>query len=91
MTKYLVLVLVLLLVIWLGKSSRRKGDAARKTQDQAAQPRKGMEPPQVGGEVMSVCAHCGLHLPRSEALPGRGGVFCSEAHRAIVESRDGRA
>lgn len=91
MTKYLVLVLVLLLVIWLGKSSRRKGDAARKPQDEAAQPRKGTDPPQVVGEVMSACAHCGLHLPRSEALPGRVGVFCSEAHRAIVESRDGRA
>jgi uncharacterized protein len=34
---------------------------------------------------MLACAQCGLHLPRGEALPGRGGVFCSEAHRAEHE------
>jgi uncharacterized protein len=34
---------------------------------------------------MLSCAHCGLHLPRDEALPGRGGVFCSEAHRSAYE------
>jgi uncharacterized protein len=34
---------------------------------------------------MLACAHCGVHLPRDEALPGRGGVFCSEAHRAAFE------
>jgi uncharacterized protein len=28
------------------------------------------------------CAHCGLHLPRAEALEGPGGaLYCSEAHR----------
>ncbi len=31
------------------------------------------------------CAQCGLHLPRDDALPGLGGVFCSEAHRAAFE------
>lgn len=36
-------------------------------------------------EPMLACAQCGVHLPRDEALPGRGGVFCSEAHRAAFE------
>jgi uncharacterized protein len=31
------------------------------------------------------CAHCGVHLPRSEALPGRGGLFCGPSHRAEHE------
>ena len=31
------------------------------------------------------CSYCGLHLPRDEALPGRGGVFCGDAHRAAFE------
>jgi uncharacterized protein len=31
------------------------------------------------------CAQCGLHLPSAEALPGRGGVFCGEAHRSAYE------
>jgi uncharacterized protein len=34
---------------------------------------------------MLACAHCGVHLPRDEALPGRGGVFCGDAHRKAFE------
>ena len=50
----------------------------------AARPRRGgaaAEPPQ----QMIACAHCGVHLPRDEALPGRGGVFCGDAHRTAFE------
>jgi uncharacterized protein len=36
-------------------------------------------------EEMVACSHCGLHLPRGEALPAAGGHFCSEAHRAAFE------
>lgn len=36
------------------------------------------------------CAQCGVHLPRDEALPGAGGVFCGEAHRAAFEQRQPR-
>jgi uncharacterized protein len=36
-------------------------------------------------QPMLTCAHCGMHLPRDEALPGRGGVFCDAAHRAAFE------
>lgn len=34
---------------------------------------------------MATCQQCGVHLPRDEALPGKGGVFCGEAHRAAYE------
>ena len=37
-------------------------------------------------QEMVACAVCGLHLPRAEALPGRGGVFCGEAHRTAFEA-----
>ena len=40
---------------------------------------------------MLACAHCGVHLPRDEALPGRGGVFCGDAHRAAFEKAAPRA
>ena len=33
-------------------------------------------------EDMVSCAECGMHLPTSDALAGRGGQFCSAAHRA---------
>jgi uncharacterized protein len=33
------------------------------------------------GESMVPCAHCGVNVPRSEALEGAGRFFCSEEHR----------
>jgi uncharacterized protein len=73
--KYLLILLIVLAVVWLSRSSRRvpppaSGRPAEPTQRQ---------------QTMLACAQCGLHLPRDEALPGRGGVFCSEAHRAEYE------
>ncbi|MDT9001150.1 PP0621 family protein [Paucibacter sp. APW11] len=40
-------------------------------------------------QAMLRCTECGLHLPAAEALPGRGGQFCSAAHRAAYEARGG--
>ncbi|MBK6629831.1 MAG: hypothetical protein IPG33_01630 [Betaproteobacteria bacterium] len=34
-------------------------------------------------ERMVVCAHCGVHLPESEALEDGGRRFCSEEHRRL--------
>ncbi|MCE4552993.1 PP0621 family protein [Pelomonas cellulosilytica] len=42
-------------------------------------------------KAMLRCAECGMHLPADEALPGRGGAFCSAAHRASFEARQGSA
>ena len=36
---------------------------------------------------MVSCVECGTHLPAVEAVPGRGGPFCSVAHRAAHEAR----
>jgi uncharacterized protein len=76
--KYLLVILVVLLVVWLTRSGRRvlppsPGEGAG----------RGPVPPV--HQAMVACAHCGLHLPRDEALPGRGGLFCGEAHRAAYE------
>ncbi len=32
-------------------------------------------------QAMVACVHCGLHLPRAEAVVAEEGVFCGEAHR----------
>ena len=85
--KYLVLILVILVVVLLAKGAR--GRVGSRPAADPVPPRPAADPALGDGEVMLACTHCGLHLPRSEALPGRGGVFCSEAHRAIVEARDG--
>lgn len=76
--KYLIVILIVLLVLWLARSSSRR--AARQ-----APPRPPGESGSAKQQPMLACAVCGLHLPRDEALPGRGGVFCGEAHRAEYE------
>lgn len=72
MLKVLIIVLALVALLWLlfGRSAR-KGEAPKDTR----RGRRG------GVEDMVVCAHCGVHLPRSEALAARGLHYCSAAHR----------
>lgn len=57
--------------------------------------KKRARPPQAGrpaapppAQSMVSCAECGVHLPQQDALPGRGGQFCSAAHRAAFEARN---
>ena len=71
MIKFLLLVAIIAVVLWMLKSkSRGRGDAARPP-----------KPPD-GAQPMLACAHCGVHLPRADALMDAGGrPFCSEAHR----------
>ena len=70
--KFLLLLVVILAVIWVARGGRRRAV-------------KRDPPPPPIQEEMIACRQCGLHLPRSDALPGRGGLFCSEAHRRAFE------
>ena len=72
---FLFLVAVFLL-LWLLRGGQR-----RRTPPPTARPTNPAAEPQ----PMLVCAQCGVHLPRDEALPGKGGVFCGDAHRAAFE------
>jgi uncharacterized protein len=68
--KYLIVILVVALAGWMlfrarAKPPRRPGGAAASGQPQA----------------MVQCRHCGVHLPRNDALEDKNGLFCSEAHR----------
>ena len=71
--KFLLLLLAVIVLLWLVRSSLRPPAPRRG-------PRATQRP-----QPMLVCAQCGVHLPQSEALPGRGGVFCGAAHRAAFE------
>jgi uncharacterized protein len=78
--KFLVLIAVIVAVLWVTRALRKPHvPPAPRKPDEAGVP-----------EEMVSCQQCGVHLPRSEALPGRGGVFCSEAHRSTFESGRGR-
>ena len=34
---------------------------------------------------MVVCAHCGLHVPESEAIQDGNKLYCSEEHRKAAQ------
>jgi uncharacterized protein len=73
--KIALFLLAVFVLLWLLRGSLR-----RRAPPPTARPSTSAEPQQ-----MLACAHCGVHLPRDEALPGKGGVFCGDAHRAAFE------
>jgi len=81
--KYLLLIALLLLYL-LGLKRVRPKRSAPPPAPPAAAPVAEAPPQQ-----MVSCAECGLHLPQDEALPGRGGHFCTSEHRASFEARRG--
>ena len=73
--KYVLVLLVIVFVLWWMWG--RGGRGERSTGRRAAEAAPGQAP-----EAMVRCAHCGVHLPRSDALPAPdGALYCSAAHR----------
>lgn len=82
--KYLLLILIVGLVFFVLGLKRARPAASQKPAPRPAPPAPSTPP---GAQDIVACAECGLHVPRSEALPGRGGHFCSAAHRSAFEAR----
>lgn len=87
--KYLLVFAVLWIAIWLWRKNRREEmrDAMRERAAKAQPPQRAST--QVGPpQAMVRCAHCGLHLPATDAIAGPGGtVYCSTAHREAATVR----
>jgi len=66
-TKLLLLVIAAAVVYFLVS-----GYARKRSRSSAAAP---------SAESMVPCAHCGVNVPRSEAIEAAGRFFCSEEHR----------
>lgn len=73
--KLLLIIGVALLVIWIWKSNRQ-GDM-RESRNKAATRSK----QKMVTTDMVACDVCDVHLPRSDALAGPGGMYCSVEHR----------
>jgi uncharacterized protein len=73
--KYLLVLAVVFVAIWLWRKGRREELRSR--------PPPPRTTPAVGApQAMARCAHCGLHLPAADAISGPdGAVYCSAAHR----------
>ena len=80
--KILLFLIAVVVLLWLLKGTttrRRNGGGNAKS------------PPPTAPQPVIACAYCGVHLPRDEALPGRGGVFCGDAHRTAFENDQARS
>ena len=71
--KYLLVLAVLAIAIWIWRSRHRKS-----VQESRSTERQRIAAPQ----EMVKCAQCGLHLPRADAvLDSAQHAFCGAAHR----------
>jgi uncharacterized protein len=69
MGRLLVLIALIVLALWLVRR------ALKPPKPRADVPQKKA----IEGELVA-CAHCGLNLPRGEALPAGDALYCSEEH-----------
>ncbi|AOB29706.1 hypothetical protein AKI39_01935 [Bordetella sp. H567] len=79
---WIIAVLVALTIARIvARAKARNGQAANATQ----KPRGRAAPRPVPAEQMVRCAHCGIHLPRSEAALIGGRTWCSQEHARLGE------
>jgi len=72
--KYLLLVVVLFVAYSLWRNGRLRDEREDRPPTR--------KPPADDPQEMVSCPVCGVHLPRSEAVPGaRGVLYCSHEHR----------
>lgn len=72
--KYLVLLIVLAVAIGVWRSRRAKDTEAQ------ARPQS---PSPSGPQDVLACAHCGVHIPKAEALMLGSQAYCSAEHRRL--------
>ncbi|WER45524.1 PP0621 family protein [Cupriavidus sp. WKF15] len=76
MARILILLAVVLGVIWWlrSRAESRQQQAARTSRSANNASRDD------SAEAMVQCAHCGVHLPRSEAIAWHGLHYCRRSH-----------
>ncbi|MHB1245055.1 MAG: PP0621 family protein [Sulfuriferula sp.] len=74
LAKVLLLLVIGGVIYWMIKSSARSNSL------------KDSPPKNKPPENMVRCVHCGVNLPRSEAVLSRGEFFCGNEHRQLHQS-----
>lgn len=74
--KFLLVILVVLVGIWLWRSNRQ------------ADPKRHRQQPKAAPEPLDMvrCALCSVHVPSGDAVQGKKGVYCSADHLHRAES-----
>lgn len=81
--KYLVILAIAAFVFWLWRTRSKTDARPGETATPAAKARPA--PPGPAVEIVA-CQLCHVHFPRSEALLGPGGAYCSAAHKQQAEA-----
>lgn len=79
MIRYLIIGAVLYLV----------GVLVRRMLKQLREPAGSQQAGKSASEATARCAHCGMFVPRSEAISDGGRDFCSREHQQLGTRRDG--
>ncbi|MBE7420590.1 MAG: hypothetical protein HS128_23075 [Ideonella sp.] len=74
MTRLLLWVAIAGVVVWWLVRTRQRASGQRRTPAQAPS--------------LTVCAHCGVHLPVGDAIVDGQSRYCSEAHRLAGPRQD---
>lgn len=84
MGKLLFWIAVILVVLFVVRLINHQKSRAAKSADPASSNKNPSQPPGLGkAEEMVRCAHCGVYLPRSEALMKEGHLWCSQEHASL--------
>lgn len=89
MGKILFWVFIILGGLILARVLARHHEASQQPKVKPAKPAKGLRnnAPAATPESMVRCNHCGIHLPRSEALLSGGQTWCSQDHAKLGPKR----
>jgi len=72
--KFLMIILLVLVCIWLWRNNRPQLPRSKKPTGTPT-----------GALDMVRCAHCSVHVPSTETIQGKKGLYCSEEHRLRAE------
>jgi uncharacterized protein len=76
--KYLLVLAVVAVAFWIWRNNRRAEVADRTAR--RPDPRHDGKP-----VTMVACRVCGTHLPHTDAVQGRQGLYCGQEHRQQLE------
>jgi len=84
--KLLFWIVLIILVLFVARLAGRMAAARQAGAPDAKKAKTGAGGPKPL-ESMVRCAHCGIHLPRSEALQQNGQTWCSAEHARLGPAR----
>lgn len=78
--KILIFLLAVLLGVWLWRRNRLADQKRRSQNTENAPAKDAQAPTSLQPSPMLSCQHCGVHMPETDMVKGKMGVYCSAAH-----------